>query len=58
MAEGEKKAKKKKRLKRLISANKTKTVPKYNGGGGVEIQKNLHNKSKHKNNKCFCFYWH
>jgi len=55
--------KKKKKLKSLIKFHSTNKID-YNGGGvgwctegknekKKEIQKNLQNMSKHKNNKCF-----
>ena len=40
----------KKNLKSLIRFHSANKIDNYNGGGG--IQKNLQNKSKHKNNKC------
>ena len=51
----EKKEEKKKRLKSLIGFHSVNKIDNYNKGGKKEkkIQKNLQNKSKHKNNKCF-----
>ena len=49
----------KKKLKSLIRFHSANKIDNYNRGGGGEkekrnkIQKNLQNKSKHKNNKCF-----
>ena len=51
--------KRKKKLKSLIRFHSANKIDNYNRGGGGEkekrnkIQKNLQNKSKHKNNKCF-----
>ena len=49
MTEGEKK------LKSLIEFLSANTINNYNRGGEKEktIQKNLQNRSKNKNNKCF-----
>ena len=45
---------KKEKLKSLIGFLSTNKINNYSGGReGGEIQKNLHNKSKNKNNKCF-----
>ena len=55
---------KKKTLKSLVRCHSANKIDKYDeewggggGGGGNDkkekIQKNLQNKSKHKNNKCF-----
>jgi len=46
------------KLKSLIGFHSASKIDSYNGGGGGEkkekkIQKNLENKSKNKNNKCF-----
>ena len=46
----------KKKLKGLIGFLSANKIDKYNGGGGKrkkKIQKNLQNKSKPENNKCF-----
>ena len=43
-----------KKLKSLIRFHSANKIDNYNGEvGGKKIQKNLQNKSKHKNNKCF-----
>ena len=50
---------KRKKLKRLIGFLIANEIDSYSrrgekwGGGEKKIQKNLQNKSKHKNNKCF-----
>ena len=52
----EKKKNKKKKRKSLIRFHSANKIDNYNRGGGKKgkkIQKNLQNKSKHKNNKCF-----
>ena len=43
----------KKKLKSLIGFLNANKIDNYNRGGGLEIQKNIQNKSKSKNNKCF-----
>ena len=47
--------KKKKKLKSLIRFHCANKIDSYNRGGrkGKKIQRNLQNKSKHKDNKCF-----
>jgi hypothetical protein len=49
----EKEKKELKSLIRLIAPIKSTTTTEQREKGGREIQKNLKNKSKHKNNKCF-----
>ena len=41
------------KLKSLIRFHSANKINNYNRGGKKKIQKNLQNKSKHKNNKCF-----
>ena len=46
--------KKEKKLKNLIGVHSVNKTDNYNRGGERgDIQKNLQNKSKNKNNKCF-----
>ena len=55
VTEGKKKKQQQQKFKRLIGFLSANKIDNYNRGGEKEkkIQKNLQNKSKHKNNTCF-----